>query len=484
MAIAAASPAAIAIPAVRPARMSVAASITAPRMVGKGGRVNPAWHRLAPQIAEAIKFLPHQRSSAMDDVAAPEAPKSGYGILTDEGIERLRQRVGIQFTANGRVPHNYEVTWDGTRHFAYGYGDDNPLWCERDYGKTTRWGDLIAPPNFIYTMGEGDAPPLTPAQKALLKGDPLIGLGSYQAVMEFEYWRPLRPGDRVKKTDALIGVQVNDTSKFSGRTVSEIKGWLYRNQNDEPVAIQRGTWIRAERHASAERKKAYQLPEPYTPEQIEEIDAAYEAETIRGAQTRYFEDVTVGESLQTVVRGPLRRSDIVAWHVGWGMQLTPPGGFKVSYKIRRKVPGLYTPNALNIPDTVQRLHWEKEWANQLGIPISYDYGAIRETMLTNICTNWMGDDGWLWKLSCQHRRFVYEGDTYWIKGKVTGKELTEAGGEVRLDVWVENQHGSITSPGNAVILLPTRQAAVTLPRPPSSDIDELFAQEVKRYARP
>src|SRR3546814_1646161 len=60
-----------------------------------------------------------------------------------------------------------------------------------------------------------------------------------------------------------------------------------------------------------------------------------------------------------------RTSDIVVWHVGWGMQLTPPGAFRQSWKIRAKVPGLYTPNELNIPDTVQRLHWEKAWANEL-----------------------------------------------------------------------------------------------------------------------
>ena len=108
-------------------------------------------------------------------------PKSGYGILTDEGIARLRQRVGIQVRKN-TVPHNYEVTWDAARHFANGYGDGNPLWCDRDYGKSTRWGKLIGPPNMLYTMGEADGPELTPDQKALMKGDPLIGLGSYLAL--------------------------------------------------------------------------------------------------------------------------------------------------------------------------------------------------------------------------------------------------------------------------------------------------------------
>src|SRR5262245_18868278 len=138
------------------------------------------------------------------------ATKAPYGVLTDEGIERLKQRIGVK-KPKATVPHNFEVTWDGTRHFAFGYGDDNPLWCDRDYGKGTRWGGLIAPPNFIYTMGESDyvSPP---EEKALLKGDPLAGLGSYQAVMEFEWWRPLRLGEGLRSHGALVGVQVNDKS--------------------------------------------------------------------------------------------------------------------------------------------------------------------------------------------------------------------------------------------------------------------------------
>jgi acyl dehydratase len=416
------------------------------------------------------------------DTDIAEKPASGYGILTDEGIERLKTKIGIQFN-KPTPPHNYEVTWDGTRHFAYGYGDDNPLWCDKDYGESTRWGTLIAPPNFIYTMGEPDAPPLSEKDKATLKGDPLIGLGSYQAVMDFEWWRPLKLGDRLMQRFALVGVKVNNNSKFSGRTVGETNAFIYKNQNDELVALQRGTWIRAERHKSKESKKPVKLPEPYTAEQLAEIDAAYEAETIRGANTLYFEDVVVGESIPTIVRGPMRTSDLVIWHIGWGMQLTPPGAFRLSYKIRKKVPGMFTPNPMNVPDTVQRLHWEKEWANQLGIPISYDYGAMRETYLTNILTNWIGDDGWLWKLSCQHRKFVYTGDTYWMKGKVTDKKLVDGRGEVHLDVWVENQWGDVCTPGTAVVLLPTREAPVELPKPAKEDIDQMYRFEVERCAR-
>jgi len=406
-----------------------------------------------------------------------------YGVLTEEGIERLKKRIGI-FQKEPTQPHNYEVSWDGSRHFAAGHGDDNPLFCEPEYGKNTRWGGLIAPPLFFWTMGQPVDPRNTPEEKALLKGDPLIGLGAYQAIMDYEWWRPLSLGDRLWVRRTILGVDVKEKSAFSGRSVHETRGYIYHTHAGEPHAIRRGMWVRAERHKSAEKKKEYELPKPYTREQLDEIDACYEAETRRGAEPRHWEDVKVGEQLPTIVRGPVRTSDIIVWHLGWGMQLTPPGAFRLSYKIRKKVPGMYTPNSLNVPDTVQRLHWEKEWANQLGIPIPYDYGGLREAFMTNVITNWMGDDGWLWKLTCQHRRFVYTGDTNWVKAWVTDKKQVDGRNEVHLEVRIENQWGTTVSPGNAVVLLPSRdKPRVDLPQPSHRDVEDLVRHEVEQLAR-
>ena len=83
------------------------------------------------------------------------------------------------------------------------------------------------------------------------------------------------------------------------------------------------------------------------------------------------------------------------------------------------------------------------------------------------------------KMSCQHRKFVYTGDTYWIKGKVRQKVQSEGRNEVHLDIWVENQHGTVVSPGSAVVLLPTRDKAVELPKPAKENIDEMYAHEVE-----
>ncbi|MGW5715185.1 FAS1-like dehydratase domain-containing protein [Amycolatopsis sp. NPDC003865] len=397
-----------------------------------------------------------------------------YGVLTDEAIERSRQRLGVP-RPQRTPPHNFEVTWDGVRHFAYGYGDDNPLYCDPDH--RSRWGSLIAPPTFLYTMGEDAAPPPDDETRRLLKGDPFAGLGSYQAVMEFEWWRPLRLGDRCRVLQTQVGVQPKPSS-FGGRTAHVTQDYLYTNGAGEMHGVRRGTWINAERHTSKKRAKETLVQEPYTPAQIAEIDAAYAAEARRGAVPRYWEDVSPGDVLPPKVKGPLTTTDVIVWHLGWGMQLTPPGAFKIAAGVRRKAPGLYPPNGLGIPDTVQRLHWEPARATELGLPGPYDYGGMRETWLCHLLTDWIGDDGWLWKLRCEHRRFNYLGDTTWVRGEVTAKPSP---GVVKVAVRCENQRGEVTSPGTAVVLLPTRERAVELPEPPAPDLDGMVAHELARF---
>jgi len=50
-----------------------------------------------------------------------------------------------------------------------------------------------------------------------------------------------------------------------------------------------------------------------------------------------------------------------------------------------------------------------------------------------------------------------------------------------LELSVANQWGATVSPGSAVVLLPTRQSPVTLPRPAEERIDALVAHEVKTH---
>ena len=116
------------------------------------------------------------------------------------------------------------------------------------------------------------------------------------------------------------------------------------------------------------------------------------------------------------------------------------------------------------------MHWDQEWARAAGNPAIYDYGRMRETWLIHCCTDWMGDDAWLWKLDCEFRQFNYVGDTHWVRGRITQKHLAEGDRPaVDVELWAENQRGVTTTPGHATILLPSREhGEVRLPEPPGA----------------
>jgi acyl dehydratase len=424
-------------------------------------------------------------------------PDPNYGKITDDRVAALRSRIGLDLDLDNFLPLDPEVarTWkpkstgfvhelteDTSRHFVNGYGDDNPLYCDPDYGAGTRWGRMIAAPTIIWAFGGDIDPPrrLKPEVAEQLKGDPLRGVGELQANVVYEWYRPIGQGDRIYTQRAFVGL-ADKTSSWGGRAIHVTRSTVGINQAREVTHLLRGMWIRGERRPVSEVSEPQPKPDPYTDEQLAEIDACYAAEvsTRRGAETRYWEDVEVGEPMLTLVKGPIRVTDLILFHAGFG-QSFPTFAHRLAYETRKSTPGLYTRNPLNVWDIVQRMHWEEDWAQKVGAATVYDYGAIRETFLSHLATNWMGDDGFLRRLHVQHRKFNFAGDVNWLKGRVAEKKITDEGAEVHLDIRIENQRGVCVTPGNAVVLLPSRERGpVKLPNPPGADAASLLRHEVE-----
>lgn len=395
--------------------------------------------------------------------------------ITEEGLARLRARIGVA-QPHPQPPWYRDPGTDAFRHVAEATGDDNPLWCDPGYAAATVWGGPIASPNLNggdTLIGENEITVLDPETKALLKGDPLRGAHAYYAGSFREWWAPLRPGMRVTRRNALVGVH-DKASEFAERTVHEWTGEVF-GAPDHMLSAQYRLMIRTDRRKveakGDDTKYATTEIGPYTDEQIAEIDAAYagEVERRRGAEPRWFEDVEEGDRLDPLVKGPLRVTDMIVWHTGMGMGLYGVKALRLGHQQRQRVPGFFRPDDLNIPDVHQRVHWDPEWARRAGNPAIYDYGRMRETWLVHLCTDWMGDDAWLWKLDVEFRRFNYVGDTHWMRGEVVRKYLAEGDRPaVDLEILGENQRGEATCPGHATILLPSREhGPVRLPEPPA-----------------
>ena len=97
------------------------------------------------------------------------------GHITDEGVARLRARIGIP-EPHPMPPFYAQPTYDTFRNVAIAYGDDNPLWCDPAYGAKTRWEDAIASPVLVggdTLIGEDEVTDVAEEHRDLMKGDPL-----------------------------------------------------------------------------------------------------------------------------------------------------------------------------------------------------------------------------------------------------------------------------------------------------------------------
>ena len=99
-------------------------------------------------------------------------------------------------------------------------------------------------------------------------------------------------------------------------------------------------------------------PAYYTRDDLTKIFALYEAEEVRGAKPRYFEDVKAGEKLQTMVKGPMTVTGFIAFAQGWGGLYIRAN--KLAWKQLQKHPGLGIANKFGIPDVPERVHWEDD----------------------------------------------------------------------------------------------------------------------------
>jgi hypothetical protein len=404
------------------------------------------------------------------EIAEPPAHEPAVGVITDEAIGRLRARIGIA-EPHPLPPHYRRPGTDAFRHVAIAYGDDNPLWCDPGYGPRTRWEAPVAPPPLVggdTLIGEDEVTELAAEHHTLMKGDPLRGVHAFYAASVREWWAPLFPDRRIWRRNALVGV-LDKASDFAGRAVHEWTAQVFRDDAGPLLAAQLRLMIRTERSKARRRKKYDEVaPARYTDREIEEIEAQYAAEGPRGGEPRWWEDLAEGDEIGPMVKGPLTVTDMICWHVGMGMGLYGVEPLRLAARNRERIPRFFHRDELNIPDVMQRVHWDPEFARRSGNPTTYDYGRMRETWLIHLCTDWMGDDAWLWKLECEFRRFNYVGDTQWLRGTVSRKYLAEGGRPaVDLDLTAINQRSEVTTPGRATVLLPSREhGPVRLPPPP------------------
>ena len=379
-------------------------------------------------------------------------PKSTYGKITDEAVEQVRRRLNKVYPIT--EPFVRYVNSDSIRHAARAIGDMNPLWIDPAHGKSSRYGRCVAPPALLYavTWGSWD----------MRRGEGLPGVHGLHAHDKWTYYRPLLDGDEVHATKEMTALE-DRTGKYAGSSKMQRREFKYYNQRDELIARCVMSAVRTEREAGKEAGKYMSIPRAkYSDEDIRKIDAATGAEEVRGNRPRYWEDVTIGDPIQPVVRGPLTVGDMIAWMMGVGSPHIRSGQYWLAYRTQSPKIAVKDPET-GIPQPVERVHWDAFMAAEIGMPAPYDYGSQRGAWATHLMTNWAGDDGWVAEVFAQYRGMNFLGDTVWIQGEVTDKwRGAKSGiGYVSCQIHGISQRGDDIMPGTAVVALPSK--SVPLP---------------------
>ena len=312
-------------------------------------------------------------------------------------------------------PMVFEVEKGAIRRYAEVLGDANPLWTDEAAARKSRYGGLVAMPIFLAYMN--------PFHWGLAK--PFQGLAvRVSAGDAFEFYLPLRPGDRITVTDRFVDVYEKQGSK--GPMTFTIDERTYTNQRGELVGKSHWTGIGWDPPAApkSEGPAATREPPPRFHEYARQRPPDFEipATPPAGGQI-FFEEVEVGMEIPPLVRN-LSQELFVRYAA--------------------------------CSNDFSRNHVDYLYASAVGWRDCITHGAMGACYLGKLMTDWIGAEGTLRRLKASYRLPGFPGETWTCKGTVTKKYPSNGENWVDLEVWIENQEGKVVTPGSATAALPSR----------------------------
>lgn len=366
-------------------------------------------------------------------------PPSAIAIMDEEYTRGINNRL---------------VTEDLIRHYADAIGDPNPFWRDPTYAAGTRWGGIIAPPTYESCIAFGSAF----GGRLRVPGIARLAGGSKHV-----YNKPIRPGDTFSIYDKYEGFVEKAVTGKNYRMFIESVPRYYVNQRDEVAAIEihRNIYMATPPGLRGKKKenKMYQdkVRRHYSQEELDVIHQNYDDQLAgknrRGAKTLYWEDVTEGAEIPTVIKGPVDVADACA--------RTTVSCYSYAYAIKWACMRNHLSTHPIDPKTGEYFlrrdwHYTDHAAQVLGYPMANSAGIQNEMMLVHAATDWMGDDGFVKSMDSQDRRMVFFGDMTFVKGKVGRKFVEGSEHLVELNVWGENQDGVIHTKSDFIIKLISR----------------------------
>lgn len=141
------------------------------------------------------------------------------------------------------------------------------------------------------------------------------------------------------------------------------------------------------------------------------------------AEQVYYEDVVVGSEIPPLVKQPTT-CQLVMW-----------AGAAGDY---------------------YAIHYDKDFAQSKGLPGVIIHGQLVASFLSQLITDWVGEQGSLRKLICNYRSMSFPGEAITCQGTVSGKYIEDGAHYIECNIWAENAKGEKTVTGKTIVTVPTR----------------------------
>lgn len=368
-----------------------------------------------------------------------------HARITESALNELRSRIGVEVVRKA-MPNFTEINADAARLFAYAIGDDNPLWLDEEYCIKAGFKRLQAPPTILFSMDN--------VVSGAVEGLP--GVHAMYSGTDWEWYRRPEVGMKIR-TRSVLKDLVEHQTRFAGRAIQQIYTTEFFDQTGTLVAKADSWCFRTERDTARKEGTKYreiEKPHVYSKEELDKIAEHYRNEKPRGSTPRYWDDVRIGEEITPIVKGPYTVTSAVAFMQAWGAYAVR--NHRIAFKYYDQHPKLAILNAQGVPEPPVRVHWDNDFAREVGVPGAYDFGPERVAWMQHLLTDWIGDDGFLKRLNVQIRGHNMVGDTTWCRGEVTAKRIEGDEALVECNVWGENQRGQKTIRGTATVRLPRK----------------------------
>jgi hypothetical protein len=171
-----------------------------------------------------------------------------------------------------------------------------------------------------------------------------------------------------------------------------------------------------------------------------------EPERVRGANTRHWEDVNVGDTIDEIARGPLSMSDTMAFVIASGRGAAH--GALLRHAAKHPKHYIRNTKAGGGIEYTGIGHHREDFAKEVGVPGLYDYLPQRACWFATAITNWMGDDAVLKRLRMEARMFNCQGDTTFITGAVVKKYVKDRCALVDIEMKGVNRDGHAAVEGH------------------------------------